>query len=137
MQSGLQFQKTVTMIVEICCNCGIAFGLPSDLREHLMNDPNKWFYCPNGHRQHYCKSQEQRLREEVEAKLKETQRILDEKKRQLEDSDHVKAIMQKQLNRATNKLKRVYNGTCPCCKRHFKNLSRHMKTKHPEHAKKR
>jgi hypothetical protein len=47
--AGINYQKTISMVTEICCNCGIAFGLPSDLQEHLRNDPNKSFYCPNGH----------------------------------------------------------------------------------------
>ena len=29
---------------------------------------------------------------------------------------------------------RIKNGVCPCCKRHFTNLERHMHTKHPEFA---
>lgn len=29
---------------------------------------------------------------------------------------------------------RSANGTCPCCKRTFKQLARHMKSKHPEFA---
>jgi hypothetical protein len=30
------------------------------------------------------------------------------------------------------KLKRVHRGVCPCCKRTFQNIQRHMETKHPE-----
>jgi hypothetical protein len=31
--------------------------------------------------------------------------------------------------------KRVRSGLCPCCKRSFVNLKRHMATKHPEEKK--
>ena len=30
--------------------------------------------------------------------------------------------------------RRVANGVCPCCKRHFVNLKRHMSGQHPEFA---
>lgn len=54
IQVGASFSKTITMETEICCNCGIPFALPSDLRSNLLNDPDKWFYCPNGHKQCVC-----------------------------------------------------------------------------------
>jgi len=34
-------------------------------------------------------------------------------------------------NAIERKLKRVGNGVCPHCNRHFQNLARHMKCKHP------
>jgi len=125
MYQGATYAKTIYMITEICCNCGIAFGLPSDLHGHLQNDPNKSFYCPNGHGQHYSKSREQRLREKAEAKLKQ-------KDQQLADADIAKKILQADLDKMTRKLKRVQNGVCPYpeCKRHFNNLARHIQTKH-------
>lgn len=30
--------------------------------------------------------------------------------------------------------KRIANGMCPCCKRSFQNLGRHMKTQHPQYT---
>lgn len=125
MQSGLTYTKEITMVTEVCCSCGIAFGMPSDLQGHLKNDPNKYFYCPNGHSQHYTKSREQRLREEAEAKLRQ-------KEQQLRDADIAKNILQADFDKVTRKLKRVQNGVCPYpgCKRHFNNLARHIKTKH-------
>lgn len=56
IQADVTYTKIITMVTEICCNCGVPFGLPSDLQENLKNDSNKWFYCPNGHRQHYSKT---------------------------------------------------------------------------------
>ena len=130
MTQGLTFTKTITMITEICCNCGVAFAMPSDLQEIFLNNPTKSFYCPNGHGQHYRDSKEGKLRREAEQKLMETQRLLEQKKNELADSDQIKAIMQKQLDRSIRKLKRIENGVCPDCNRHFTNLERHIKTKH-------
>lgn len=39
-----------------------------------------------------------------------------------------RAVAEKKLDRAKQ---RVGAGSCPCCKRHFKALSRHMACKHP------
>ena len=35
---------------------------------------------------------------------------------------------------AERELQRVEHGVCPCCKRSFSALARHMATKHPEYA---
>lgn len=92
----------------------------------LLNDTNKYFYCPNGHPQHYTgKSEEQKRIEELEAKLKYekqaytqmTDTMLDERNR---------------ANKLKRQLNRVHKGVCPCCNRSFVNLKRHMETKHPE-----
>lgn len=124
-EANLKYQKTITMVTEICCNCGVAFGLPSDLQDVLRNDPNKYFYCPNRHSQHYIKSREQQLREEAERKLQQ-------KENELANLSSSKIQLENELQKVQKKMKRVHNGVCPCCNRSFVNLQRHMKTKHPE-----
>jgi hypothetical protein len=126
-EADIKYQKTITMVTEICCSCGVAFGLPSDLQDVLKNDPNKNFYCPNGHSQHYTKSKEQRLREEAEFKLRQ-------KENELSNLINSKTLLEKELQNARRQIKRVHNGVCPCCNRSFQNLKKHMKNKHPEHS---
>lgn len=123
-KTGLQYEKTITMITEQCCNCGVVFGMPSDLRDRFMNDPEKSFYCPNGHGQHYRYSKEQRLRQDAERKLRD-------KENELAQAVASKIQVEQQLKKASAKLKRVEKGVCPCCNRTFSNLQRHMQTKHP------
>ncbi len=123
--SNMTYQKTITMVTEICCNCGVAFGLPSDLQEQLKNDPNKYFHCPNGHSQHYAKSKEQRLREEAEKALRL-------KENEMANLASAKIQLEDQLKKSEQKLKRLTNGVCPCCNRTFSNLHNHMKKQHPE-----
>lgn len=125
---NITYEKTITMVTEICCNCGMAFGMPSDLREQLMNDPAKSFYCPNGHGQHYSKSKERRLREEAEQKLKQ-------RENELANAAMEKIQLEAEIRKRDRKLKRVHQGTCPCCNRSFANLKRHMATKHADHTK--
>lgn len=125
-QSGITYQKTVTMVTESCCDCGVVFGMPSDLQEQLRSDSNKWFYCPNGHRQHYSVSTETKLRKELEAErnrlAQKTTEII-----QLEDQ------LVKEQRKAKRLQKRVANGVCPCCNRTFKDLANHIQSKHPEY----
>ena len=123
--ANMTYQKTITMVTEICCNCGVAFGMPSDLQEQLKNDPSQYFYCPNGHSQHYSKSKEQRLREEAE-------RALRLKENEMANLASTKIQLEEQLKKSERKLKRLTNGVCPCCNRTFSNLHNHMKKQHPE-----
>lgn len=57
---------TVTLKAEACCKCGIVFGMSAETMQRRRND-HDWFYCPNGHAQHYTgKSEAEKLREELE-----------------------------------------------------------------------
>ena len=125
LRQGVQFIKTITLETEICCNCGIPFGIPSDFRSQLLNDPEHWFYCPNGHKQHYSESREARLRREAEKQLQQKDNQLSQEQARREKAEL-------DLLKATRKLKRVSKGVCPCCNRTFEDLQRHMKSKHPE-----
>ena len=35
-----------------CCSCGIRFGVPTQLNQNRIDNKDFW-YCPNGHSQHY------------------------------------------------------------------------------------
>lgn len=124
--ANMQYQKTITMVTEICCNCGVAFGLPSDLQEQFKRDKEKYFYCPNGHSQHYSKSREEILKEQYEKKLLQ-------KDNELSQLTTSKIQLENQLNKTNNDLNRLKNGVCPCCKRSFKGLHEHIKKQHPKY----
>lgn len=124
MDRNLTFTKTITMITEVCCNCGILFGVPSDFQDQLRKTKNL-FYCPNGHGQSYTKSKAEILQEKLDKEISDSQRKYTEISALLNSAVGEKNKLQKEL-------KRVHNGVCPCCNRSFVNLQRHMKTKHPE-----
>lgn len=124
IKEGLQFNKTITLETIICCECGIPFAVPDDYRQSLMQTKDS-FYCPNGHGQHYSKSPHQVEKEKWDKERELYQRDLEILNNQISE--------QRKLRRkAENRLKRVHKGVCPCCNRTFQNLSRHIKTKHPE-----
>lgn len=112
--------------VEECCNCGTLFAMQASLRKRLR-ETGEWFYCPNGHRQHYTEREIDRLRKFLDA-----ERATSERYRERGDALERRLSAQKA---ATTRLKnKIQAGVCPCCKRHFTNLERHMKGQHPGYA---
>lgn len=130
--------EPVTFEREDCCNCGMTFFVPADFRAHRKNDA-KLFYCPNGHGQHYSKSEADRLRAQLATAEKDKQRAIKEKQwaeesaRQNRES---RLATERKLTAAkgqqTRLRNRIKNGVCPCCTRTFSNLQRHIATQHPE-----
>jgi hypothetical protein len=107
-----------------CCNCGTIFGASPQWITNRC-ETKATFYCPNGHPQSYKQSTAERLREELEA----------EKRKLASAQFEVMAAKERaaSLEKSKAKLeKRVKNGVCPCCHRSFIQLTRHMKTKHPD-----
>lgn len=103
-----------------CASCGIIWGLPVRY-EQLRRDDHKGFYCPNGHSQWFPhKSEAEELREQLKAE-----------QAKLANAQFELMAVEKKLKRTE---KRIKNGVCPCCHRQFVQLTRHMKTKHPEFA---
>ena len=68
---------TISFETETCCICGIIFQVPEDFAEDRQAD-GKDFYCPNGHDQHYCDTDDEKIK-----KLEEEKRELQIKVRQL------------------------------------------------------
>jgi DNA-binding XRE family transcriptional regulator len=99
------------------------FAMTRDFNDRRLKDRADWF-CPRGHAQHYIgKSEEQKLREEVE------------RQRQMREAEEARRLRveqeRDQVARAHHKMRvRVMNGVCPCCNRTFQNLMQHMKSEH-------
>jgi hypothetical protein len=118
----------VELITEECCACGVLFAFPTTLRERLLADHSRNFYCPNGHSQRYLgKTEADKQRERAE-RLERQVANLDEDLRSAYASN--RAIR----GQVTKLKKRVANGVCPCCHRTFANLGRHMAGQHPHYA---
>lgn len=123
MGAVLQFQ----LVVEHQCNC-ITCSTPIFMDSHVANEfrrNHKSFYCINGHSQCWPgKSDLEKLREE-----------LDWEKRRRESAEASRDTARRAEASVRGRLRaqseRVANGVCPCCKRTFQNLMRHMSTKHP------
>jgi len=97
--------------VQTTCWCGLPIVVsPTLLRMH--NEEGKSLYCPIGHGTVRQQTDNQKLQEQI-ADLEQQKRQVLEENGKLE-----------------RKLQRVEAGCCPHCHRHFKNLERHIQTKH-------
>ncbi len=113
---------TKTLDVEECGTCGIVYAMTQDFMAARQRD-GAWWCCPNGHRWEYTETEVSRLRKENQVLRQQKNAIVLERNR-LADDLMDKA---KELKRVR---KRIGNGTCPHCNRHFQDVEKHMLTKH-------
>lgn len=126
MGAALQFAFEFRTVV--CCNehCGISFAMPSRFYDRML-ETRAFFYCPRGHSQHFTGETE-------EAKLKRRLQWAEEREKELRKDLEKEQHRSRGLKAAHSRIKnRIVNGVCPCCNRTFRNLMRHMKTKHPKY----
>lgn len=126
--TALTMQYTGTLAIETCCNCGITFAMPQDFMARARRDHDLWFYCPQGHRQHYIgETEEQKLARQLRSARMDEQWYRD----QLHASERSKAALKGHLTRARRK---IANGVCPVgnCRRHFDNVQAHIASEHPQ-----
>lgn len=109
-----------------CFNCGVTFGMTSALYNQRLNDHGS-FYCPNGHGQCFIAESD---KERGERLLREEQ---ERHKRTLQRANEATAARDAAKKSLAQAKRRHAAGTCPCCKRTFKQMARHMATKHPEY----
>jgi hypothetical protein len=121
--AALSLAYSVDVVSVQCADCGVIFGIPSDIEPNRRRD-HKSFYCPNGHSQFFPS----------ESDVERAERLLKE-----EQARHQRTIAReneerKAREKAERNLKRVKDrvnaGVCPECNRTFQNLARHMHCKH-------
>jgi hypothetical protein len=108
---------SVDLIYQVCGHCGVTYGIPKSMDDEKNRSGGNWF-CPNGHSRVYRQTREQKLQEELATEMR--QRAEAEQKQRDAEARLLKVE------------KRISKGVCPCCKRTFVNVQRHMHTKHPE-----
>jgi len=113
-------------MVETDCWCGIPFSMPKNYYDKCRADGSK-FYCPvHGHAIVVSVSEADTQR--YRAELAE-QRLAEAEDRAARAKKETAAVKGK-LTRAR---RRAAASTCPCCKRSFVQMRRHMAAKHPEY----
>jgi len=120
-------QIVETYNVHCCTECGVSYAL-TDAYEQRRREYHDNFYCPNGHAQHYpqknAAEKERERGDRLERKLANRD----------EDLRAARASLTATKGQLTKTRKRIANGVCPCCKRSFANLHRHMAGQHPDYA---
>lgn len=127
MTTTFTYEETLTLTTVACCNCGVMFGVPERLRAARREDHGS-FYCPNGHGNHYpAKNEAEQLRERLQQAEAQATHWRDQ-------AEAAERSARSQRGENTKLRRRVANGVCPCCKRSFANLHRHMAGQHPDYA---
>ena len=123
---------STTLVRVECCTCGVMFGVPQDLDRANHADSDRWFFCPNGHRQHYTKTTEQILREKLEREERWRKGAETSARASRDQAQAAERRASAYKGQATRLRKRAAAGVCPCCTRTFQNVARHMERQHPE-----
>jgi hypothetical protein len=117
------------LVVVTCPVCGIGHAIPQDLNTQAKRH-RTGVHCPLGHTWIYTKS--------VEQDLAEAKRDAEYYKRRLsgerEDHGRTRRRLSATQGVVTRTKKRIAAGVCPCCKRTFQQLARHMAGQHPDYA---
>ena len=125
-----KFDATVEMHV-VQCQCGGTYALVNRYVQAKREEGGYWTcpYCQSSWG--YGKSENARLKEAVATAEKNAQFWRDRKAAVEQEKEHERAIANSLRGHLTLVRRRVANGVCPCCNRHFSNVERHMKGQHP------
>lgn len=134
------YVQGVTMVTITCCHakCGVVFAVPQWWEKNRRED-HTWWYCPNGHQQHFTgpTGAEKRARElasKLERKEAELEQAQQAANRAELRAKHYKASAAARKGQITKIKNRIANGVCPVagCKRSgFSNVQNHIHQKHP------
>lgn len=133
LNAGDRVTFTDDLYVTECCNCSITFGIPVQLQQRARENPNIWWYCPNGHHQHYPgKTEAAKVQEQLDREKRRNANLTSRLDQTQAERDHQAAVARGYKGALAKTKKRIGRGVCPCCNRHFADVERHMATKHPE-----
>jgi len=115
---------TSTLKITTCATCGMRFAMPSSYLEKLQ-DTHESFFCPAGHSLVFNgETKESKLRRQIASEQEVS-------KRNQQRAEQVARQLSAARGLHTRFRNRIKNGVCPCCRRSFANLCKHMKHQHP------
>lgn len=124
-----QIDVTTALSVVHCGECGGTYAILKRYKERKKEQGGFWT-CP------YCKTGWGYRTENTDLEIARQEAKWANNRLATEKASHdqTKASLRAHKAAKTRLKKRVANGVCPCCKRHFENLQRHMQTKHPKYT---
>lgn len=134
MSVSTVLEFTQRLSTETCATCGVLFAMPANMMTACRENPSKWFYCPSGHEQHYGTSEATRLKRQLEAKEKALENASRREAWLREEKEQVERSLSATRGVVTRMKRRAGAGTCPACKRTFKQVARHMQSQHPDYC---
>lgn len=126
---------TGILAVVVCCDCHMSFAVPADFQRRCREaGPDMTFHCPAGHSQYYATSEAQRLRDQLASANRRLGYAETAYRFARDQADAAERTARAYKGHLTRARKRIGNGVCPCCNRHFANVERHMSSRHPGYA---
>lgn len=113
-----------------CGSCGVIHTVPEAMHNSAARGGGYW-HCPNGHSRGWKDGTD---KTDLENMRRERDRLAQRVAERDDEIEHQKKQVAAQKGVNTKLKKRVGNGVCPCCNRHFSNLHRHMHSKHPDYT---
>lgn len=134
-QRGETFAGYTQLSVDTCVTCGIVFAFPEEMEKQARKRGNFeiMIYCPNGHSQGWGKSDAEKQSERADREANRAAKLAAERDQAQASARAQKAAATRARRERDKDRRRVANGVCPQCGRTFKQLARHMQTKHPDY----
>lgn len=129
--SNLSIRADISFETFVCGTCGVEYAVRTEFVKKLR-ESHATFHCPNGHGAHFpAKTEAEILKEKLSAAEASAANL--KKRTEWAEENERKATKERDAAKAeaARLRKRAQNGACPCCKRTFSNLARHMAIKHP------
>ena len=121
-----------------CGTCGVWHAIPQAMFDAALREGGFW-HCPNGHSRGYDKGTNEKRIKELEAQVEQERArkaaALARENQANRELTNARTQLKGTKTRLKNVKHRVANGICPCCKRTFLDLQRHMHNKHPDFVK--
>jgi predicted RNA-binding Zn-ribbon protein involved in translation (DUF1610 family) len=118
-------QVEVTLEQFVCGECGGTYAIATRYAEQKRKHAGFW-HCP------YCQTNWGFQKGDLQL----AQEKLDEERTRhlatLARLNELRGVAEAAQKETARLKARVQRGVCPCCKRSFPDLKRHMQTKHPE-----
>jgi hypothetical protein len=132
---GETFAGYSQLVVITCGACGILFAMPESLQDKAIEDHDRWFWCPNGHKIHYFgDTAAQKLQKKLDNERIRAGHLAAARDQAVAERNAQKAVASRFKNQRDGERRKATAGVCPVpgCKRHFQQLDRHMKSQHPD-----
>lgn len=130
---GWTLTETVTLTTIECGGCGIAYAVPEGWLNERREDGKSW-PCPNRCERQFRERELDRVRRRLADRTSALDRALATATHERDQRQAAERSNIALRGVVTKTRQRVGKGSCPCCNRHFVNVSRHMASQHPDYA---
>lgn len=120
---------------EVNCSCGGVYAITESFHAQKHKEGGSWT-CP------YCQTGwgfrgnglNEKLRRDLARKEAEVLRQRNVNANIQDTLQTTRHQLRAEKGAKTKLKKRIADGMCPCCDRHFQNVHRHIKNQHPEYT---